>query len=158
MTSWHYAYGTRHGTLVTATPYGRTSLADAVIAPAVPGHADGRAVLATLFDRWPGLTLAVVPVEAAGLLLGDHRGDTTFVGDGPAEPAAVAAYLWLITGRRLTALASIKGIERGLHARQHLSADVGEQLRRFEEVPPGTLDVVLGDVGQRQQHIRLVHR
>jgi hypothetical protein len=158
MTSWYYAYGTRHGTLVTATPYGRTSLADAVMAPAVAGHADGRAVLATLFDRWPGLTLAVVPVEAAGLLLGDHRGDTTFVGDGPAELAAVATYLWLITGRRLTALASIKGIECGLHARQHLSADVGQQVGRFEEVPPGTLDVRLRDFGQREQHIRLVHR
>ena len=51
MTSWHYACGSRHGTLLTATERGRTSLADAVSTPAVPGHADGRAVLATLFDR-----------------------------------------------------------------------------------------------------------
>jgi hypothetical protein len=158
MNSWHYACGPRHGTLLTTTERGRTSLADAVSTPAVPGHADGRAVLATLFDRLPGLTLAVVPVEAAGLLLGDHLGDTAVIGDGHAELAAVAAYLWLITGRRLAALASIKGIERGLDARQHLSADVGEQLRCFEEVPPGTLDVVLGDVGQRKQYVRLVHR
>ena len=158
MTSWHYACGTRHGVLLTATTSGRTSLADAVIAPAVPGDADGRAVLAALFDRLPGLTVAAVPVETAGLLLGDHLGDTTFVGAGPAELAAAAAYLWLITGRRLAALASIEGVQRGLDTRQHLAADVGQQVRRFQEVPPGTLDVRLGDLGQREQHIRLVHR
>lgn len=162
-TRWHYTCGRHHGTVFTGRVNARASLADAVIAPPSPDQAGGRAVLATLFDRLPGLTAATVPIGATGLLLGDRGGDTTLIGDGPAELAAVAACLWLFTGRRLNALASITVVERGecgLRALERGSTDLGQQLDRLDQVPPGAvrLIVALGHLGQYQQYVRLVHR
>lgn len=165
---WHYTGGGHRGVVVTAyhadVPHGRTTLADAVVTSACPGLAHGRAELATTFDRLPGLTVAAVPIGATGLLLGDHRGDaTTVVGHPHAELAAVAAYLWLTTGRRLAALSGISGIERserGLRPFPRGPADLGQQLDRLDEVSAGfgPLVVSLGDLGQHQQYIRLGHR
>lgn len=140
--------GTR-GTLVT----GRLSLADAVLTEARPSQA----ALAALFDQLPGLTVAAVPIGASCLLLRDRTGDTTLVRSGDGELAAAAACLWLSTGRRLSALAAIRRLERRPGAVQRCSADVGQQLDRRGEVGTG-LVVGLGDFGQRQQHLRLVHR
>lgn len=136
---------------------GRLSLADAILAEPRPCHADARAALAALFDRLPGLTVAAVPIGASSLLLGDQTGDTTLLDTDGGEPAAAAACLWLITGRRLPALAAVHRVERRLHPVQRGPADVGQQLDRLEEVRTG-LVVDLGDFGQRQQHLRLVHR
>lgn len=141
LTRWRYTCGNRHGTVVTATPHERASLADAVIAPSGCGRAGGRTALATLFARFPGLTLAAVPIGTTGLLLGDRLGDTTVLGHGHAGLAAAAACLWPDTGRPLSALAAIE--------------DPG----RFDRVSAGSLDVLLlDDFGQYRQHIRLVHR
>lgn len=162
-TRWYYSCGRHHGTVVTGQVNARAALADGVIAPPSSDHAHGRAVLATLFDRLPGLTAAAVPIGAAGLLLGDRVGDTTVVGRGPGELVVAAACLWLITGRRLSALASITVLERdecGPRSLERGSADLGQQLDRLHQVPAGSsrLVVVTGHVGQRQQHVRLVHR
>ncbi|WP_167384570.1 hypothetical protein [Amycolatopsis tolypomycina] len=109
LTTWHYTCGHHEGTVVTGAPDDRASLADAVITPARSREADGRAALAGLFDRLPGLTLAAVPIRSTGLLLGDRLGHLTLTGHGPAEPAAVVACAWLTTGRPLTTLAAITG-------------------------------------------------
>lgn len=140
------ATGTR-GTLVT----GRLSLADAVLTEGRPS------ALAALFDQLPGLTVAAVPVGASYLLLRDRTGDSTLVRSGDGELAAAAACLWLSTGRRLPALAAIRRLERRSGPVQRCSLDVGQQLDRLGEVGAG-LVVGLGDFGQRQQHLRLVHR
>lgn len=140
--------GTR-GTLVT----GRLSLADAVLTEARPSQA----ALAALFDQLPGLTVAAVPIGASYVLLRDRTGDTALVRSGDGELAAVAACLWLSTGRRLPALAAIRRLERRPGPVQRCSSDVGQQLDRLGEVGAG-LVVGLGDFGQRQQHLRLVHR
>ncbi|MEV6832287.1 hypothetical protein [Amycolatopsis sp. NPDC051102] len=144
LTIWHYSCGLHHGTVVTGPPHDRPSLADAVIAPAVHGEADGRAALAELFDRLPGLALAVVPIRSTGLLLGDRLGETTLVGRRPAEPAAVAAYAWLITGRPLGALAAIRDGD----------------CRRLRQAHVGVfgLVVAVGAPGRSRQAVRLVHR
>jgi hypothetical protein len=118
LTTWHYTCDHREGTLVTGTPGDRATLADAVIAPARRCEAGGRAAVAGLFDRLPGLTLAAVPIRSAGLLLGDRRGETTLVGRGRAEPAAVAACVWLITGRPLGTLTALTGMEWHLDRRR----------------------------------------
>lgn len=148
------------GNLCGTTSTGRLSLADAILADPRPSHADGRAALAALFDRLPGLTVAAVPIGAAGLLLGDHTGDTTLLGADAGELAAAAACLWLISGRRLPALAAVHRLERRACPVQRRPADLGEQLDRFGQVGtgPAALVVGLGDFGQRQQRLRLVHR
>ncbi|WIX84876.1 hypothetical protein [Amycolatopsis sp. DG1A-15b] len=111
LTTWHYTCGHREGTVVTGTAGDRATLADAVIAPAHHCEAEGRVAVAGLFDRLPGLTLAAIPIRSTGLLLGDRRGETTLVGHGAAEPVAVAACVWLATGRPLGSLAVITGME-----------------------------------------------
>ncbi|WP_410640368.1 hypothetical protein [Amycolatopsis sp. lyj-346] len=110
LTTWHYTCGHREGTMVTGTHGDRAALADAVISPGCRCEADGRAAVAGAFDRLPGLTLAVVPIRSTGLLLGDRRGDTILAGYGEAEAAAVAACVWLTTGRPLNALTAISGM------------------------------------------------
>lgn len=117
LTRWHYTCGRHEGTVVTGTPDDRASLADAVIAPARCREADGRAALAGLFDRLPGLTLAAVPIRSTGLLLGDRLGHLALTGHGPVEPAAAAACVWLTIGQPLAALAAITGVGRRPEAR-----------------------------------------
>lgn len=89
------------------TPGGRAALADIAVTPPRPCVADGRANLAAAFDRLPGLTVAAAPVGHGACLLGDRAGGTAFADGVPAELAAVAAYLWLATGRRLDALGPV---------------------------------------------------
>jgi hypothetical protein len=167
LTHWRYTRDRRHGTLLTArhdssTPTRRT-LADAVITAPQPCRADGRSTLAGVFDRLPGLTIAAVPIGAAALLLGDHTGDITLIPGGAAELAAVGAFLWLITGRRLHALAAISRIEPAQGRGRTIeggAADLTQELNGLGEVTPGraTLVIAVGDLGQRQQHLRLVDR
>jgi hypothetical protein len=134
VTSWHYKCGHRRGAVVTG--------ADTMITPSRPCLADGRAELARVFDRLPGLTLAAVPLGPAGLLLGDSVGDTTLVDHDEREPATVAAFVWLATGRRLRALGWIIP-ERGLRTLQRGTAE---------------LVVALSGPGRAVQHFRLVNR
>jgi hypothetical protein len=156
VTSWHYRCGHRHGTVVTDVPHDRTDRADAMITPFRPCLADGRAELAGVFDRLPDLTLAAVPLGSAGLLLGDRIGDTTLIDHGEREPTTVAAFVWLATGRRLGALASISRIpERGFRT---LPRGTGQQLDHLDEAVPGELVVAVRGPGRYEQQLRLVHR
>jgi hypothetical protein len=155
VTSWHYKCGHRRGTVVTGVLHDRITWADTVITPSRPCLADGRAELATVFDRLPDLTLAAVPLGPAGLLLGDCVGDTSLINHDEGESTTVAAFVWLATGRRLRALASISRIpERGLHTPQRGLAEPGQQLDLRDE----ELVVAVSSLGGHEQHFRLVHR
>lgn len=103
LTCWHYRWGEAFSTFL-ADAHGLPSLADIAIAPAQRSHAEGRATLGTALARWPGLGIVAVPVGRDRCLLGDRLGETTLVHGVPAELAALAGHLWLVTGRRLGGL------------------------------------------------------
>jgi hypothetical protein len=167
LTRWEYTHSNRHGVLLSARAVlasaRRQTIADVLIAPPQPCPADARSALAMVFDRLPGLTVAAVPIDTAGLLLGDHAGTITVVPAVPVEVAAVSAYLWLITGRPLRTLVSISRIEclqRRLRLLERGTPDLTQQLDGLREVAPSHADLIVtvGDLGQRHQHFGLIHR
>ncbi|QKV80137.1 hypothetical protein [Amycolatopsis sp. Hca4] len=109
LTCWWYGRESRWSTAfstVLADGHGLPALADFAIAPARPHRAEEQAAAA--FDRWPGLGIVAIPLGGGRCLLGDRSGETALADGVPADLAALAAHLWLTTGRRLGALGPVR--------------------------------------------------
>ncbi|MET9000031.1 hypothetical protein [Amycolatopsis sp. NPDC004169] len=116
LTCWWYGRESRWSTAfstVLADGHGLPALADFAIAPARPHRAEEQAAAA--FDRWPGLGIVAIPLGGGRCLLGERSGETALADGVPADLAALAAHLWLTTGRRLGTLETLHATETTTH-------------------------------------------
>lgn len=138
------------------------SLADVLVHSGPCPVADARAVLASDFDRLPGLTVVAVACSPGRCLVGDRTGDVIVLPCVSAELAGAGAYLWLLAGRRLGLLRMVaprgQGIQPGTGPLYPQTAGRAAQVECFDQLGTGGTEITLelSDLGERHQYIGLI--